>query len=324
MRAVRLQRPGGELRIESLPLPGPGPGQVLVKIGAAPINPSDLAILRGNTPALRTPWTPGLEGSGTVVKAGKGLIPALRKGKRVACTPDPGGDGTWAEYMVTSAMRCSPLPSEVTLEQGSMMLINPMTALAFIDIARKEQHRALVNNAAASALGKMLLGLSKKYRLPLICIVRKQEHADELVQLGAEYVLNSSSEHFREELHRLAIELDATLFLDAVTGEQTSLLLETAPKGSRLIAYARLSGENMSVDPALLIREDKQLSGFYLANWLRTKNLLSKIRFLSRVGSMLNGTLASKIRLTMPLEQAEEAVSLYTGNMSAGKIILMP
>ena len=154
--------------------------------------------------------------------------------------------------------------------------------------------------------------------------MRKKEHADELVQLGAEYVLNSSSEHFREELHRLAIELDATLFLDAVTGEQTSLLLETAPKGSRLIAYARLSGENMSVDPALLIREDKQLSGFYLANWLRTKNLLSKIRFLSRVGSMLNGTLASKIRLTMPLEQAEEAVSLYTGNMSAGKIILMP
>jgi hypothetical protein len=80
----------------------------------------------------------------------------------------------------------------------------------------------------------------------------------------------------------------------------------------------------MSVDPAWLIREDKQLTGFYLANWLRSKNLFSKIRFMNRVGVMLSGTLASKIRQTMPLEQAEEAISLYTGNMSAGKIILIP
>lgn len=324
MLAVRQHRPGGELVTESIPLPGPGPGEVLVRMQASPVNPSDLAMIRGDSPGIRYPYTPGLEGGGIVVKAGRGLLPALRKGKRVACTPVPGKDGTWADYMITSATRCAPLPADITTEAGSMMLVNPMTALAFIDIARKEKHRAVVNNAAASALGKMLVRLSGKYRLPLINIVRKEEHVKELEHMGAAYVLNSSDDNFREDLKRLAGKLNATLILDAVTGKQTALLLDAVPRGSRLIAYARLSGDHISVDPASLILEDKQLTGFQLGNWLQSKSLLFKIRFLNRVGQMLPGTLASQIRRRMPLEKAEEAITLYKKNMSGGKILLTP
>jgi len=324
MRAVRQHAPGGGLVTESVPLPEPGPGEVLVRMHASPINFSDLSMIRSNTPLFRYPFIPGLEGSGVVMKAGKGLLPALRKGKRVACTPVPGRDGAWAEYMVTSAMRCVPLPAGISAEQGSMMLINPMTALAFIELAKRDRHRAMVNNAAASALGKMLIRLSGKYNLPLINIVRKETQVRALEKMGAEYVLNSSESNFPDELHRLTRELGATLILDAVTGPQSALLLGAAPPGAMLIAYARLSGENMTVEPGSLIREGKHLSGFQLGRWLDSKSLLCKLRFTRRVGSMMAGILASPIRTSMPLEKAEEAIRLYTEHMSEGKILLIP
>lgn len=324
MRAVRQHGSGGALTIESIPLPEPGPGEVLIRMQASPINPSDLSMIRGDPPGSLYPCTPGLEGSGIVVRAGSGLFPALRKGKRVACTPVPGKDGAWAEYMVTSAMRCSPLPAHITPEEGSMMLVNPMTALAFMDMAKKGKHRAIVNNAAASALGKMLIRLSVKYHVPLINIVRKESQVKALEQLGAGYVLNSSDGGFRENLQKLVRDLGATLILDAVAGRQTSELLAAAPPSSTLIVYARLSGENIEFPPGLLIRDNKQLSGFFLGDWLRSKNLFFKIRLLNRVGRLLRGTLASPISRKMPLEKVEDAITLYTEHMSAGKILLIP
>ena len=152
MSAIRQHAPGGEVKMEQVSLPIPGPGEVLVKMDAAPVNPSDLAVLKEGYLGLSYPYTPGLEGSGTVVAAGSGLFPKLRLGSRVACSPQRGGDGTWAAYMRTSAMHVAPLPKNVTSEHGSMMLVNPMTAMAFIHLARDGKHKAMVNNAAASSL----------------------------------------------------------------------------------------------------------------------------------------------------------------------------
>lgn len=322
MRAVRQHGPGGKLVMETVPVPVPGPGEVLIKMHASPINFSDLSMILGNSPVSHYPFTPGLEGSGTVVKAGRGLFPALRKGKRVACTPVPGTDGTWAEYMVTGALRCTPLPGHISSEQGSMMLVNPMTALAFIEMAKKGKHRGIVNNAAAGALGKMLIRLSVKYGIPLISIVRREEQAEDLRRMGARYVLNSSDPGFREELHRVTRELGATLVLDAIAGQQTSLLLEAAPHRSTLVVYGRLSGEKIKIEPGQLIREGKELSGFFLGSWLQSRSLVSRMRSVNRIGRMLSGTLASPVNRTMPLEQAQEAIQFYRDHMSAGKILL--
>ena len=114
MSALRQHEPGGALKIEQLAIPRPGPGELLIKMDAAPVNPSDLALLDGGYMERSYPFTPGMEGSGTVVAAGSGLLPRLRLGKRVACSPQHAGDGTWASYMLTSAMNVAPLPKNIS------------------------------------------------------------------------------------------------------------------------------------------------------------------------------------------------------------------
>jgi NADPH:quinone reductase-like Zn-dependent oxidoreductase len=323
MKAVRQHEAGGELIVETIPLPEPGPGQVLIKMAASPINPSDLAGISKQYMVSAWPFTPGMEGSGTVVGTGKGILPALRKGKRVACTPDPGGNGTWAEYMVSSAARTVPLPREVSLHQGSMMLVNPMTALAFIQIARKGDHPAMVNNAAASALGRMLVRLAARHQIPLINIVRRQEQADALKEEGAVHVLVSTAADFDATFRELCKQLGATLALDAVTGKETGRLLGNMPDGSTLVAYARLSGDPIEVDPADLIRYKKQITGFQLANWLQSKPLPAKLRLTGQLRKLMPQFLRTEIHQTYPLDQVNEAIRRYQANMSKGKILLV-
>jgi NADPH:quinone reductase-like Zn-dependent oxidoreductase len=308
--------------MEEVDLPRPGRGEVLIKMDSSPINPSDLALLAGGYLKRNYPFTPGLEGSGTVIRSGGGILARLRMRKKVACSPISGGDGTWSEYMLTSAMHCAPLPRNISMEQGSMMLVNPMTAMAFVLLAREGKHKAMVNNAAASSLGKMLIRMCRLKRIPLINIVRKEEQIEELKQLGASHVLNSSSKTFELDLKQLAQELEATLFLDAVTGSQTPILLRAAPAGTKLVAYARLSGEDIKAEAGELIRKNKQIVGFQLGNWLQRKNLLFKLMFIHRVKKHLGRELTSHIRYTTPLAKVEEALSNYPKNMSKGKIIL--
>lgn len=322
MKAVRQHKAGAKLIIESIPVPVPGPGEVLLKMDTSPINPSDLANISGDYIAASWPFTPGLEGSGIIVKAGSGILPRLRLGKKVACSPHSGEDGTWAEYMKTSVMNTVPLPKGLDMEQGSMMLVNPMTAMAFISLAKKSKHRALVNNAAASSLGKMLIRLALKESLPLINIVRQEQQVEELKNLGAIHVLNSSLPSFPEELSLLADKLGATLFLDAVSGKETARLLTAAPSGSTLVVYARLSGDPLQADPSDLIRLDKTISGFQLGNWLSGKSMPYKLKFLGQVKKEMNGTLSSQVRRSFPMEEVNEAISLYRDHMSAGKVLL--
>lgn len=322
MRAIRQYEAGGSLKAEELDVALPGPGEVLVKMDTAPVNPSDLGVLKGGYLERSYPITPGLEGCGTVVAAGGGLLPRLRLGKRVACSPMPGGDGTWADYMLTSAMRVAPLSKGISSEQGAMMLVNPMTAMAFLHLAREGKHRALVNNAAASSLGKMLIRLTRKEGIPLINIVRKEEQVSSLKELGASHVLNSSSPSFSKDLSELAHELHATLILDAVGGSHSAVILDAAPRASTLVAYARLAGEPLSANPLDLMMEDKRIIGFQLGNWLQTKGLIFKLRFIGRVKKQMDSELSSSISQTFPLEKVEEAIDLYMTNMSDGKILL--
>ena len=165
MKAVFLEKHEGRLIIKEVKTPVPGPGEVIVKMNAAPVNPSDLARIRNahKNHDLAT-FIPGLEGSGTVVAAGKGILPNLWKGKRVSCSAEYPESGTWAEYVVTKAGKCFPLGRKVSDEQGSMSLVNPLTALAFFEMAKQNKHKAIINNAAASALGRMVEMLGEKHR----------------------------------------------------------------------------------------------------------------------------------------------------------------
>jgi len=185
------------LRIERRPVPQPGPNEVLVKVAATPINPSDVAFLEGRYGFKKpTPVVPGIEGSGTVVSAGSGIMGRYLKGKRVACVSQARGDGVWADYMVTPASLAFPLDASVSLEQGAMSVVNPLTAMAFLTLAKEGRHKVIVQTAAASVLGQMVSRLCKREGIQTINIVRREAQKELLKGQGAAIVLNSNDANF--------------------------------------------------------------------------------------------------------------------------------
>jgi NADPH:quinone reductase-like Zn-dependent oxidoreductase len=325
MVAVHLEKPGGPLTFRTISVPAPKDGEVLVKMSAAPINPSDLQRINSVTGEQEvSSFVPGIEGSGTVIAVGKGLLARLWMGKRVACSSVHADSGTWAEYMATSASFCFPIPKGISDEQGSMLLVNPMTALAFFDIISHEKHRAVVNSAAAGALGNMVRILGIKYNIPVINVVRNDKQARNLIESGTEYVLNSSDSEFADKLRLLSKELSATLALDPVSGSYTQQLLEALPYGSTIIIYGNLSGTGEGTTLRPLLLENKKLNGFYLANWMRDNGMLKTIHNLYKVRQLLKSDLRITVQKRFPLDKAQLAIDAYLGNMTAGKILLIP
>ncbi|MGH2374686.1 MAG: zinc-binding dehydrogenase [bacterium] len=328
MRALELRSYGAgpkNLEVVQRPVPQPGPGQVLVRIAASPINPSDLAFMSGVYGVLKPlPVVPGIEASGTVVAAGRGLYPRFLVGKRVACAAGE-GDGAWAEYMVTRAMQCMPLPGTVSLEQGAMSIVNPLTAWALMEIARKERHRGVVQTAAASALGKMILRLGLRRRTPVIHIVRRPAQVELLRALGAgaDVVLDSSEPDFEERLRAAARRWHATIAFDAVAGAMTGRIVQALPKRSKVIVYGGLSPEACHVDARQFIFEHKRVQGF----WLSQPAPLSTIDLLRGIAAVRSGLAAdfqSEVRLRLPLEAATQGLEQYAAQMTEGKVLLMP
>ena len=328
MRAVVLSESGALPKVTEMKVPKPGHGEVLVKMYASPVNPSDLAFMAGTYGIKKThPVVPGLEGSGVVVEAGKGILPRLWLGKKVACAASHEYNGCWAEYMLTKAGMCVPLSKNVSLEQGSMMFVNPMTALAFFDIYKKLQtpsnkKPAIINTAAASALGRMIIKLGKSKGIPVISVVRREVQKEMLKAEGAEFVVNSSAENFEEELKELAHRVSATVIFDAVGGEMVQKLLDAAPAGSTLFTYGRLSKDACEIKPGDLIFSGNKIVGFWLTNWLKTKSFIQTVNNTRKIQSLIGHELGTKIYKTFAPEQIEEALETYRNNMSKGKVLI--
>ncbi len=325
MQAIQLDEPDGRLTLREIPLPRPRAGQVLIRMAAAPINPSDLNALTGFSYSgeRQFPFTPGLEGSGTVIEAGEGIMPHLLHGRRVACSALVTGDGTWAEYMVTSAQSCIPLNKNVSFEQGAMLLANPLSALAILEIAKHGKYRAIVSTAAGSALGGMILRLGKRRNIPIIHVVRRQAQVDLVRDRGGEYVLNSSDPDFAEQLRTMVHKLQATLLLDAVGGSLTQQLADAAPFGSTILLYSRLSWQDSVIDARTALVKHLHFDGWFLPNWLREKNLLQVLQLSQQAQSLLPTDLQPPIHKRFPLAAAQKGLETYLGQMSAGKILLV-
>jgi NADPH:quinone reductase len=328
MLAVVLTESGAQPTVATIPVPQPGPGEVLVKMHFSPINPSDLAFLAGGYGIKKPfPVVPGFEGSGTVVAAGKGILPKIWLGKKVACAASPKLNGCWAEYMVTNAASCVPLSKKISMEQGSMMFVNPMTAIAFFDVYKNTPNptkklRGIINTAAASALGKMIIHLGRKKGIPVISVVRREEQVEILKSVGAEYVVNSSEPDFEFKLKELAHKLNATVLFDAIGGKLPQQLLSAAPKGSKLFIYGRLSPDACEISPGELIFTGNQIQGFWLTNWLHEKGMFQTILAIRKVQSLLNHELGTNIHQQFPPEKILEAIYTYKKNMSKGKVLI--
>ncbi len=326
MNAVVLDSYSGvnALRVEKRPVPKPGPNQVLVKVAASPINPSDLAFLDGNYGfKKKTPTVPGFEGSGTVVAVGSGIMGRYLMGKRVACISGK-GDGVWAEYMVTDATLALPLASSVSLEQGAMSAVNPLTAMAFLDITKKSGHKTIVQTAAASALGQMVNRIFQNSGIQVINIVRRDEQVDFLKKAGAEIVLNSTNADFAKELKETCKKHKAHLAFDAIAGLLTLQVLNAMPRHSKVSVYGGLSFEAAQIDPGDLIFKGKSIDGFWLTSWLEKKNPLQSLQLWQRAQKLLATDLKSEIRERYPLSEAKKAINEYQNQMTGGKVLLIP
>ena len=300
-------------------------GEVLIKMAASPINPSDLSFLRGQYGIKKKlPCVPGFEGSGTVVASGGGFYANYLKGKNVACSASPAGEGTWAEYMKVPAQLCLPLKKSIELEQGSMTIVNPLTAWSLIEIARDLGAKAIMQTAAAGALGQMIHRLAKKKGLDVIDIVRREDQKQALESQGFENVLISEDTKFERELRVRAGKLNATVALDAVGGEMTGTLAACMPNQSHVIVYGGLAGEACSVHPGSLIFQGQTVHGYWLSTYLSQRNPLQLVRLSGRVQKLLNTELKSQIRGRYSLEEGEKAVKDYTATMSGGKILITP
>jgi NADPH:quinone reductase-like Zn-dependent oxidoreductase len=230
-----------QLSLRQANIPELATDEVLVRVLASPINPSDLGLLLGpadlstaraggtaDSPTFTATVPPqlmkgmqarvdqsmmvGNEGAGVVVKAGADVQKLL--GRTVAVL----GGGMYAQYRVAKAAACLVLPAGTTPAEGASCFVNPLTALSMVETMRRENHTALVHTAAASNLGQMLHKLCLQDGIALVNIVRSAEQAATLRKLGAKYVCDSTSPKFMDELTDALAETGATLAFDAVGG----------------------------------------------------------------------------------------------------------
>ncbi len=325
MRALVLASREGELPrpvLQERPLPVPRRGEVLVKIGAAPINPNDLLFLQDRYEVKKDlPVVCGFEGSGTVVASGGGFMASMMVGRRVACAAGE-GDGTWAEYAAVPAMQCAPLRGGIDLDAGATMLTNPMTA--WVLASRAEGHGAVVVTAAAGALGQMLNRLFRRQGRTVISVVRKKSQVDALTKDGAAHVLDSTAPGFLEELRALATKHQARLALDAVGGEMTGQLFSAMPDESIVRVYGMLANAPSQIDGKELVFKGKRLEGFTMYEWLRHTSMLGQLLAIMKVQGLLQDVLHTKVRARLPLEKHEEALTMAKESATDGKVLLVP
>ena len=322
-----------ELFLDTVEVPEPGPGEVVVRVEAAPINPSDLGLLLAGADvtaavvggsadrpvvtaplpdaAMRAvagrvgiPMPAGNEGAGTVVAAGTSAAAAALLGKTVAAA----GGAMYAQYRCVDASLCLELPEGTQAVDGASSFVNPMTVLGMVETMRLENHVALVHTAAASNLGQMLNRLCLQDQIPLVNIVRRPEQEELLRSAGATYVCNSTSPAFMAELTAALQETAATLAFDATGGGKLASQILTCMEAAASAAAGSYSRYGSTVHKQVYIygsldRGPTELTRNYgmawgIGGWLLTP-FLQKIglegiqRFRSRVAAELTTTFAS-------------------------------
>ncbi|OSZ66627.1 NADH oxidase [Sphingomonas sp. IBVSS2] len=342
----------------------PADDEIIVRIEATPINPSDLGLLLGpadlatlretggDRPGL-TLTVPGArlgsvrgrvgqsmpvgnEGAGIVVAAGKNAV-AL-EGKRVGMV----GGAMYADYRRIKARDVMPLPEGATSADGASMFVNPLTALGFVETARREGHAAIVHTAAASNLGQMLQKICLADGVPLINIVRSDAQADILRAIGATYVLNSKDADFPARLTDAVAETGATIAFDAIGGGTLgSEIVQAMERAAirRMSEYNRYGSEvfkqlyiygALDLSPTTLNRLafgfQWSVSGWLLFPFLRKAGAEVADRMRRRVADELTTTFASHYTRVIGLAEAldPEVLRSYERKATGEKFLIDP
>jgi NADPH:quinone reductase len=335
LQLLSLVKDSGKLEVylANAPVPEPGEKEVLVKVLATPINPSDLGLLLGaaDMSTLQVSQRDGLplivadippagmramggrigeampvgnEGSGIVVKAGASAEAQALLGKTVAML----GGAMYAQYRCLSVSQCMLLPDGTDPKDGASCFVNPLTSLSMTETMRREGHSALVHTAAASNLGQMLVKICKKDSIPLVNIVRSETQAELLRGIGAQYICNSAAPTFMADLTTALVDTGATIAFDAIGGGKLAgqiLSCMEAAAVKRMKTYSRYGSDTfkqvyvyggLDMSPTTLNRSfgfSWALSGWLLTPFLQKIGREDTQRLRSRVVAELTTTFAS-------------------------------
>ena len=355
-----------ELSLARVPTPEPKPDEVVVRIDATPINPSDLGLLLAGAdmsaakvsgspedPVVTAPIPPavlrslagridqslpvGNEGAGLVLRAGTSDEARALVGKTVAIV----GGAMYAQFRTIKASQCLVLPPGTTAAEGASCFVNPLTALGMVETMRAEGHAGLVHTAAASNLGQMLTKICVKDGIPLVDIVRRQEHVALLYGLGAKHVLTSGTPTFMDELTDALAATGATLAFDAIGGGKLAsqiLSCMEAAAGRTAGEYSRYGSTKhkqlyiyggLDRGPTELTRNFGMAWG--IGGWLLTA-FLQKIgpahaqKLRERVAGEIKTTFASHYDKELSLAEAlrVEAIAVYGKQATGQKYLINP
>lgn len=292
MKRVVLVQPDADMskvqmEVEEVPVPTPRNGEVLIRVSAAPVNPSDYGEWKTVPKSGEFKRTAlGKEGSGVVVGS-TNMMGRRLLGTNVGFVKLPKGQGAYSEYVTANVMQAVfPMPKDVPVEDCCSFFVNPYTVYGMLDTMKKNGSPGLVHGAAASQLGKMMVKACLERNIPLVNLVRREEQAELLRGLGAQYVVvtgNKTKEEWQGELSALIKELDISIAFDPIAGEMTGELLSLMPPGGACHVYGVLSGKPVcAVHPLDLIYRNKKLEGFFLTRWIigdgGTLGMLGRLR----------------------------------------------
>lgn len=326
MKAVQFDRPGSPadaVTTREIATPTAGPGEVLVRMTASPVNPSDLLYVSGNYTMQPDsyPATPGFEGVGVVEATGGGLLGMLRKGKRVAVLGSR--TGCWAEYAVCPSRQVFPVPADIPDEQAAGLFVNPLTAVVLTrEVLAVPAGAWLLQSAAGSALGKMVIALGKKHGFKTVNVVRRREQVDELKKLGADAVIVEGDGPIPEQV--VAVTGGGVGYaLDPVGGATGTGVVKSLAAGGKAVLYGLLSGEPVSVDSRFMITGSKVVQGFWLADWVRKQGVLKMLGLIGEVkGLVRSGVIKADIAATYGLDQIKDAVTHAARDAKGGKVLV--
>ncbi len=347
------------LDVRETDLPAPGPDQVVVKIAAAPINPSDLGLLVANGDvsqatqgdgSVSMPIPAGLkmlsarfdqelpagnEGGGVVVAAGSSDAAQALLGKTVGFVS---GDA-YAEYRVVHHMGCLVMPDGTDPVDAAASFVNPLTALGMVETMRAEGHSALIHTVGASNLGQMLQRICDADGIDLVNIVRKPEHAEMLRSNGATHVVDSAAESFSADLTEALRTTGATIAFDAIGGGELAgtILGKMEQVASEGATYSRYGSDTLKqvyiyggLDRSPTILNRTFGLSWSVSGWLLTP-FLAKLgpdaqRLRDRVAAEITTTFASTYGMRLSLDDTVlvENVQRYARMATGDKAVVMP
>lgn len=324
MRSLRFDafgEPAERLRMAELPEPTPGAGELLIRMRARSINPSDLLTVRGFYGQLPTlPATPGLEGMGVIEAVGESVT-GWAVGQRVIPL---GVAGTWQEYLVVPATQAVLVPDAMADNVAAQFVVNPLTAWIMLDELNLAEGDWVLQTAAGSTLGRLVIQLAKMRGYKTLNVVRRRAQVDEIKELGGDEVICTEDEDLVKRVREVVGPHKLKAALDAVGGETGGAVAQALGSNGVMLVYGLLSMQPMPLDSGRMIFQSSTVRGFWLSDWLRNASpAKSQALFGAALHAMASGKLVPPVEAEYDLADFVAAVEHAERPGRSGKVLFV-